>query len=188
MPKFRLSHLTLPVSSGLGGTSTEAEAAQSKLSPLQLIGSNPRGNVNSAAINRLKKAELQEELGLRGLLEEGSREVLRKRLNQAIRSEQPASTGMQKVSHLQAAFTNILLVTRRKLTSHVVCQGRLTPLPMEIRNFGSPKLKARPNSNYQQTHKQLQQSLHKVSDKQTHNLGKPCRHPGKVAQALEQLQ
>ena len=72
---------------------TDQEDARNRLSPLQLIAANPRGSVNAAAVNRLKKAELQEELSLRGLPEEGTREVLRQRLNQAIKCEQSLPAG-----------------------------------------------------------------------------------------------
>ncbi|DBA90517.1 TPA: hypothetical protein ACH3X1_003776 [Trebouxia sp. C0004] len=97
LAKFRLCNLASPVSSAnFGDIDTDQEDAQNKLSPLQLIAANPRGSVNTAAVNRLKKAELREELNLRGLPEEGTREVLRKRLNQAIKSEQsiPAAAGV----------------------------------------------------------------------------------------------
>lgn len=91
LAKFRL---TSPVSSAdSDDTDTDQEGAQNRLSPLQLIAANPRGSVNAAAVNRLKKAELQEELNLRSLPEEGTREVLRQRLNQAIKTEQSIPVG-----------------------------------------------------------------------------------------------
>ena len=94
LAKFRLGNLASPVSSANSGDiDTDQEDAQNRLSPLQLIAANPRGSVNAAAVNRLKKAELQEELSLRGLPEEGTRDVLRQRLNQAIKSEQSVPAG-----------------------------------------------------------------------------------------------
>ena len=96
LANFRLGNLASPVSSANSGdtdTDTDQEDAPNRLSPLQLIAANPRGSANAAAVNRLKKAELQEELNLRGLPEEGPRDVLRQRLNQAIKSEQSVSAG-----------------------------------------------------------------------------------------------
>ncbi len=94
LAKFRLGNLASPVSSANSGDiDTDQEDTQNRLSPLQLIAANPRGSANAAAVNRLKKAELQEELNLRGLSEEGTRDVLRQRLNQAIKSEQSVPAG-----------------------------------------------------------------------------------------------
>ncbi len=92
LPKFRLSNLALPLSASTGDTNQEA--SPSRLSPLQLIGSGPKGSVNAAAVRRLKKAELQEELQLRALQVDGNRYELRERLIQAIKSEQADSAGL----------------------------------------------------------------------------------------------
>ncbi|KAL0049373.1 hypothetical protein WJX82_000641 [Trebouxia sp. C0006] len=108
LAKFRLGNLASPVSSANSGDiDTDQEDAQNRLSPLQLIAANPRGSANAAAVNRLKKAELQEELNLRGLPEEGTRDVLRQRLNQAIKSEQSVPAGDQAL-HPIAAGVEVL--------------------------------------------------------------------------------
>lgn len=89
-PRFRLSSLKLPVRSSLAN---QASYRPSTDSPLQKIHSGPNSRSLSAAVIRLRKAELVQEMQLRGLPETGSRHDLRERLLQAIQAEQRHATG-----------------------------------------------------------------------------------------------
>lgn len=153
MAKFRLSNLASPVSSANSGDiDTDQEDAQNRLSPLQLIAANPRGSVNAAAVNRLKKAELQEELNLRNLPDDGTREVLRKRLNQAIKSEQSLPAGKLSPEVIMLSCTKTKHKHKHQLKSLQVtrhCIPQLLVLGWKHRQ----SLKRRPKctSNCQQT-------------------------------------
>ncbi|KAL3130568.1 hypothetical protein ABBQ38_008374 [Trebouxia sp. C0009 RCD-2024] len=90
-PRFRLSSLRLPVRSSLGDHK-QVLHMPSTASPLQKIHSGPNSRSLSAAVIRLRKAELVQEMQLRGLPETGSRHDLRERLLQAIQAEQRRAT------------------------------------------------------------------------------------------------
>ncbi|DBA93821.1 TPA: hypothetical protein ACH3X3_013875 [Trebouxia sp. C0006] len=135
LAKFRLGNLASPVSSANSGDiDTDQEDAQNRLSPLQLIAANPRGSANAAAVNRLKKAELQEELNLRGLPEEGTRDVLRQRLNQAIKSEQSVPAGDQAL-HPIAAGVEVKALAKPQAQTQVHQQ---LPADINVQAAASP--------------------------------------------------
>lgn len=93
MPSFRLSSLKLPVSSSLGDQNQMLHKDVTDSSPLQKIKSGPKSRSLSAAVIRLRKAELVQEMQLRGLPETGTRHDLRERLLEAIEAEQRLVTG-----------------------------------------------------------------------------------------------
>lgn len=75
------------------GDSEQESQTSGKLSPLQIIGTGRKSSVNKAAVRRLMKPELQEELQLRGLPVDGVVSVLRDRLNEHFKSELTSSAG-----------------------------------------------------------------------------------------------
>lgn len=104
-PRFRLSSLRLPVRSSLGDHK-QVLHMPSTASPLQKIHSGPNSRSLSAAVIRLRKAELVQEMQLRGLPETGSRHDLRERLLQAIQAEQRRATGaLHLLKPLLTAFS-----------------------------------------------------------------------------------
>lgn len=60
-------------------------------SVLQQITSTPRSKTSAAALNRLSKPELQQELRLRGLSDQGKKPELKQRLLDAFEPETPAA-------------------------------------------------------------------------------------------------
>ena len=104
MPSFRLSSLKLPVSSSMGDQNQMLHKDATDSSPLQKIKSGPNSRSLSAAVIRLRKAELVQEMQLRGLPETGTRLDLRKRLLEAIEVEQRLVTGALNL--LQASLEN----------------------------------------------------------------------------------
>lgn len=62
-------------------------------SPLQKISSGPNSRKLSAAVIRLRKAELAQELQLRGLPDTGTRQDLRARLLEVIQDDQRVTIG-----------------------------------------------------------------------------------------------
>lgn len=60
-------------------------------SVLHRITSSPRGKTGSAALNRLSKPELQQELRLRGLSDHGKKPELKQRLFDALEIDTPAT-------------------------------------------------------------------------------------------------
>lgn len=90
-PSFRLSRLKLPVKSSLGDRQQVSHRTDS---PLQRIHSSPNRRSLSAAVIRLRKAELVQEMQLRGLPETGSRHELRERLLAAVQAEQRLTSGL----------------------------------------------------------------------------------------------
>ena len=93
MPKCRLSSLKLLVSSSIGDQMQMLHKDATDSSPLQKIKSGRNSRSLSAAVVRLRKAELAQELQLRGLPETGTRLDLRERLLEAIEVEQRLVTG-----------------------------------------------------------------------------------------------
>lgn len=93
MPSFRLSSLKLPISSSIGDQNHRLHKPTTESSPLQKISSGPNSRSLSAAVIRLKKAELAQELQLRGLPDTGTRQDLRARLLEVIEDDQRVATG-----------------------------------------------------------------------------------------------
>lgn len=93
MPSFRLSSLKLPISSSMGDQNHMSHKPTTDSTPLQKISSGPNSRSLSAAVIRLRKAELAQELQLRGLPDTGTRQDLRARLLEVIEDDQRVTTG-----------------------------------------------------------------------------------------------
>lgn len=72
-------------------------------SALQRIEASPRGKSRSGALNRLSKPELQQELRLRGLSDNGKKEALKARLTDSLDLDNPAA-GISRDLLYQAAY------------------------------------------------------------------------------------
>ena len=93
MLSFRLSSLKLPVTSSLEDQNQVSHKPMIDSSPLQKLKSNPNSRSVPAAVIRLSKAELVQEMQMRGLPETGTGNDLRERLLEAIKDEQHLITG-----------------------------------------------------------------------------------------------
>ena len=94
MPSFRLSNLRSPVRSSSADQTPDTQESGGFSSPLQQINLTAKCRSLSAAVTRLRKPELVQELQLRGLPDTGNRPDLRQRLVDALEAEKSATQGV----------------------------------------------------------------------------------------------
>ena len=142
IPRFHLSSLRLPVSSSLGDRNQSLQEDATDSSPLQKIKSGRSSRSLSAAVTRLRKSELVQEMQLRGLPETGTRPDLRERLLKAVETEQRLVAGA-------------LILLKPLLTTPFRCRtDQAVPI------FADAAPAAQPDSALQASHQPCQSKTH----------------------------